>query len=111
MSNLHARLQALIHDLKTPELERFRQRSKELKEKNAPRNQFIRWRDSKSGKEWKQQELERINGRCQCCQKSFSKDNLVIDHIQSIAEHPELATVITNFQILCHGCNQSKGTH
>ncbi len=110
MSDFHALVQSLIHDVRTPDLMSFRKRAIDLTQKNSPRKRFERWRDSDQGKDWKRMEFERIGGQCQCCQHSFpSIHHLVIDHIHPIAKFPELATETQNFQLLCPPCNQTKG--
>lgn len=110
MSDFHALVQSLIHDVRTPDLMPFRKRAIELTQKNSPRKRFERWRNSDVGQDWKQREFERVGGQCQCCRALFpSIHHLVIDHIQPIAKFPELATEIQNLQLLCHPCNQAKG--
>ena len=111
MSEFHKQLQSVIHDLKTPDLQKFRDRSQQLKNKNEPRKRFNRWRDSEEGKSWKKSQYEKTKGCCHHCQQHFTIGNLVIDHIKPIKDFPELAVDPQNFQLLCHDCNQKKGAN
>ena len=112
MSEFYERIQSVIHDLKTPDLQIYRDRSQEIKEKHKPRNLFNQWRNSTEGQSWKADEYKRLEGRCNNCQKQFTVGNLVIDHIKPIKDFPGLAVDPKNFQLLCHDCNRQKGaTH
>jgi 5-methylcytosine-specific restriction endonuclease McrA len=51
------------------------------------------------------------NGKCQACGRS-AQDGIIlaVDHIEPRRDHPELALTVSNLQVLCHECNQGKGS-
>jgi hypothetical protein len=51
--------------------------------------------------------LERMDARCAHCGRKSSA-MLVVEHIRSRAEAPELALDPANVQIICHACRQSR---
>jgi 5-methylcytosine-specific restriction endonuclease McrA len=77
----------------------------------TPRAKFERWRDSCDGKQWKQTQFAKQNGRCAICCSGISLLGSHIDHRQPISQAPQLATDRNNLQITCAPCNLSKGTN
>jgi 5-methylcytosine-specific restriction endonuclease McrA len=75
----------------------------------SPRAKFERWRDSHDGKQWKQTQFTKQKGCCAICHTEIALLGSHIDHIQPIAKAPQLATILSNFQITCPPCNLSKG--
>lgn len=53
--------------------------------------------------------LKRSNGCCELCGSPGGKDNpLQCDHIKPRSQHPELALIESNIQVLCRHCNVGK---
>jgi 5-methylcytosine-specific restriction endonuclease McrA len=89
---------------------KLQKREKSINERYTPRNIFNRWRDSIEGKEWKQKQYEKQQGKCPDCSFiAHNVDYLEIDHIKSISTNPELAIDITNLRLVCSPCNKKKG--
>lgn len=61
-------------------------------------------RDTKEYKNWRKFVLERDNYTCRQC---GATENLEVHHLQSVAEHPELACSTENGITLCHKCHQN----
>ena len=108
MSDIQKQIQDVLQDLKTPDLQPYRDRAQALKKKHEPRNLFNQWRNSE-GRQWKVEQYAKTNGCCPHCKRHFTIGNLVIDHMKPIKDFPELAVNTQNLQLLCHDCNQKKG--
>ncbi len=91
-------------------LNKLEERKKSINERYAPRNIFNRWRDSIEGKEWKQKQYKKQQGKCaECSFVAHSAEYLEIDHIKPISTNPELAIDIKNLRLVCSPCNRKKG--
>lgn len=91
-------------------LKTLEKREKSINERYTPRNIFNRWRDSTEGKEWKQKQYEKQQGKCTDCSfLAHSVEYLEIDHIKPISINPEFAVDITNLRLVCSPCNRKKG--
>lgn len=94
------------------DIAKLQQREENINNRHNPRKIFNDWRNSTEGKQWKQSQYEKQQGKCGCFGCSFvapSPEYLEIDHIKPIATHPELAIEPTNLRLLCPPCNRKKG--
>ncbi|MBE9118633.1 HNH endonuclease [Lusitaniella coriacea LEGE 07157] len=81
----------------------------DIEAKYEPRTEFNRWRNSQSGKLWKQQKYQAQNGRCVICGESIQLKGSHIDHKRPLSQYPHLALDTRNLRITCPECNTSKG--
>ena len=81
----------------------------QIKQKYEPRTEFNRWRDSKEGKLWKEQQYQKQKQCCAICKKTIELKWSHIDHIKPLFLYPDLALDTSNLQIACGQCNISKG--
>ncbi|MGF1602027.1 MAG: HNH endonuclease [Thermosynechococcaceae cyanobacterium] len=104
-------VERLLKAFKTPTLQAHRDEAERIRHKNSPRNIYSRWRSSQEGKQWKEKEYQRINGKCpgHSCGHIFPGiDYFTIDHIRPISKYPDLAIDTKNLQLLCDRCNRKK---
>jgi 5-methylcytosine-specific restriction endonuclease McrA len=79
-----------------------------IEAKYDPRSEFIRWRNSKEGQQWKRQQYKNQNKCCAICSRSILLKGSHIDHIKPVGKFPDLALDTNNMQIACPDCNTSK---
>ncbi|NCJ06637.1 HNH endonuclease [Synechococcales cyanobacterium C] len=91
------------------QLQKYQDLAAKIRHKYRPRRRFERWRDSQDGQAWKQQQFNRIQGICPDCGHQLPAiAHFQIDHIKPLKTHPDLATDLSNLQLLCGPCNQRK---
>jgi 5-methylcytosine-specific restriction endonuclease McrA len=82
-----------------------RRRRKEQKAAPKIKDDFYRsW-------EWKQVRFQVLKYYGAVCMLCHSPYDIVVDHIKSRREHPELALSFDNLQVLCDSCNRGKGRY
>ncbi len=88
-----------------------------IKEKYDPvteaKRLYNNWRDSHEGQNAKKKLYDKQKRLCadiNCLLRNqiLPIQHLEMDHILPISKHPDLALDITNFQLLCHPCNNKK---
>lgn len=79
-----------------------------LNKLTCPRAEFNSWRDSKEGKEWKQQNYKLINGICPSCKNQLDIKYFDIDHVVPISKLGNAANNLSNYRLLCSPCNKRK---
>jgi 5-methylcytosine-specific restriction endonuclease McrA len=94
-------------------LNAFKAEAQTIQDKYDPvtlaRRQFNNWRSSADGQEWKRQQFHSIGGTCSDCQIVFpTVGSFHIDHINPLSKYPQLATKLSNLQLLCSECNLRK---
>lgn len=79
-----------------------------IKSKYEPRTEFIKWRDSQEGKNWKKQQYKKQKENCAMCNQRIELKGSHIDHIKPLAKYPNLSLDISNLRITCWQCNTNK---
>lgn len=87
----------------------FDQDIKRIEHKYSPRSKFERWRDSDTGKMWKDGQHKLQQKCCAECHVPIPLKGSHIDHIKPICKYPELSLTLNNLRVTCAGCNLIKG--
>lgn len=62
----------------------------------------------KNSPEWKAARVECLERDGYACVWCGSEDQLEVDHIEELAENPELATDLDNLRTLCRDCHEKR---